>query len=137
MALRRKISIHALSLTVCLVASLFVVQPAFAGKASFEGDAQASHLKWVEDHCVISPSVRVRIKGRGAFTLTLSANNGSTIDVVHSQMVYGPMDFTIHLHDVFLGVDGDSTMLEWALFDKRDRMRDFFAMGPYNCVAPA
>jgi hypothetical protein len=137
MSIRRKISILALSLTACLVASLFIVQPVFAGgKAYFGGDATTGVFRWNDDHCEMSASVRVIIKGKGKFTLNLTANKDSGIEVVHNQIINGPMNYTVHLHRIAYGVDGDSTLLEWTLHDKRDRMRAYFAMGPYSCADP-
>lgn len=136
MSIRRKISILALSMTVGLVASLFIAQPAFAGKVNFGGDTSAGGFHWQDDHCEMSAGVRVTIKGKGTFTLYLTAVKDSGIEVVHSQMINGPMDYTMHLHHIAYGVDGDSTMLEWTIYNKRDRMKAFFAMGPFTCVAP-
>ena len=137
MSIRHLLSTLAASLISGLVMSLLVIQPAFASskKACFTGYSRVSQFAWNEDHCEMSPSVGVRIKGKGGFTLYLSTNIDNEVNVVHEQVINGPMDYWIHLHDFPIGSDGESIILEWTIMDKKGKMKDFFIMGPFDCNA--
>jgi len=138
MSLQRFISLLAASLAICLIASLLITQSAFAGgkNAYFTGYFRSSLHHWVVNHCEMNPSVGVKLKGKQNFTLLLSTNIDNEVNVVHEQVIKGPMDFWIHLRDIPVGTDGESVILEWTLLDKRDRVKCFFVMGPFDCNAP-
>jgi len=139
MSLQRFISLLAAGLTISLIASLLVSQPVFAKgkKAYFTGYFSTSNHRWVADHCEINPSVGVKVKGKGSFTLYLRADTGAELTLVHQQLIHGPMDFWVRLHDIAVGRNGESVALEWTLEDKRERVKSFFVLGPFDCSGPA
>ena len=73
------------------------------------------------------------MKGKGSFTLYLETSIDSQHNMMHEQVIDGPMDFWVHLFNVPVGASGESVALEWSIKDKRDRAKDFFIMGPFNC----
>ena len=138
MSVKRLISLLVTSIAACLIASLLVTQPAFAGgkNAYFTGDSRSSQHRWEDDHCEMHASAGVRLKGKGNYMLYLHANIDGELNLVHEQVVSGPMDQYIHLFNIPVGLEGDSVTLEWTLMGKRERVKCFFVMGPFECNAP-
>lgn len=138
MSVRRLISLLVASFAACLIASLLVTQPAFAGgkNAYFTGNSKTSQHRWVTDHCEMHASAGVKLKGKKNITLYLHTNIDGELNMVHEQVISGPMDHYVHLYDVPMGLDGDSVTLEWTLMDRRERVKCFFVMGPFDCNAP-